>query len=114
MASATPTLGAIRTPRRRDGGLHRYDPRESPYRERLNGQEEKVYGGAPWEGAHLEDSGYKDGLSAADVMAGMCSVACELEEEVRRREENQRKDQRIETMRVIAEAEGFNITPADE
>jgi Protein of unknown function (DUF2958) len=92
----------------------RHDPRESPYRERLSGQEPKVYGGAPWEGAHLEDSGYKDGLSAADVMAEVCAVACELEDDVRRREEAQRRGERIGAMRAIAEAEGFTVTPSEE
>lgn len=92
----------------------RHDPRESPYRERLGGQEPKVYGGAPWEGAHLVDSGYKDGLSAADVMAELCAVACELEDEVRRREQAQRRRERIKAMRAIAEAEGFTVATSEE
>ncbi len=92
----------------------RHDPRESPYRERLGGQEPKVYGGAPWEGAHLEDSGYKDGLSAADVMAEVCAAACELEGDVRRREQTQRRGERIQAMRAIAETEGFSVTPSEE
>jgi hypothetical protein len=92
-----------------------HDPRQSPYRARLAGQEEKLYGGgAPWQSPHLEDSGYKDGLSAADVMAEVCAVACEMKEKVNQREQAAQRSERIQAMRAIAEAEGFTVTPSEE
>ncbi len=95
--------------------LTSHDPRQSPYRARLAGVEEKLYGGGvPWQRSHLEDSGYKDGLSAADVMAEVCAVACELEYEVRLRERTQRRSERINAMRAIADAEGFTVSPSEE
>jgi hypothetical protein len=93
------------------------DPRESPWREHIEaglGPEQSQRAPGPlalWEHAPLFDIGYKDGLSASDVMLQVCSLACEVQGTVRGREDGERRDARLDLMRTIAEREGFEVSP---
>ncbi len=44
-------------------------------------------------------------------MLQVCSLACEMQEAVRAREAEERRDARLDLMRTIAEREGFEVSP---
>jgi hypothetical protein len=81
--------------------------------ELLDGEFYPLYDEWRWENSahHLEDSVYKDGMSAGDVMRGICAVANELKDEVMAREQNQRREAHVALMEAIADEYGYEVTP---
>ena len=60
---------------------------------------------------HLEQTGYKDGMSAKEVMQGICTVANELKDDVMLREQNMRRESHIALMEAIANEYGYEVSP---
>jgi hypothetical protein len=61
---------------------------------------------------HLRNSVYRDGLTAKDVMRGICKVARELEQTVVARENELRRRAHIALAQQIANEYGVTVTPA--
>lgn len=64
---------------------------------------------APERMAHLEDSGYADGMSAGDVMRDIATIGRNGAELVRRREAEQRAAAEIELARTLAAKHGLTV-----
>jgi hypothetical protein len=58
----------------------------------------------------LEESGYKDGMSAGEVIREIAAVARELEVTVREREAEVERAKRVRLMEQIAQQEGYTVT----